>query len=71
MTDAVDRHWAEVLSPRRRNYERFKVELGDWNLEPRGPHVTPSSSFLCALGQSLAARERLWHQEARTGRAAC
>ncbi|WP_374579923.1 DOPA 4,5-dioxygenase family protein [Pseudoduganella sp.] len=25
--------------------ERFKVELGDWNLEPRGPHVTPSFYF--------------------------
>jgi aromatic ring-cleaving dioxygenase len=25
--------------------ERFYVELGDWNLEPRGPHVTPSFYF--------------------------
>lgn len=25
--------------------ERFQVELGDWNLEPRGPHVTPSFYF--------------------------
>jgi len=25
--------------------ERFSVELGDWNLEPRGPHVTPSFYF--------------------------
>jgi len=25
--------------------ERFEVELGDWNLEPRGPHVTPSFYF--------------------------
>lgn len=25
--------------------ERFKVELGDWNLAPRGPHVTPSFYF--------------------------
>jgi aromatic ring-cleaving dioxygenase len=25
--------------------ERFHVELGDWNLEPRGPHVTPSFYF--------------------------
>ncbi|WMJ68393.1 DOPA 4,5-dioxygenase family protein [Stenotrophomonas sp. 24(2023)] len=25
--------------------ERFPVELGDWNLEPRGPHVTPSFYF--------------------------
>jgi aromatic ring-cleaving dioxygenase len=22
--------------------ERFNIELGDWNHEPRGPHVTPS-----------------------------
>jgi DOPA 4,5-dioxygenase len=25
--------------------ERFDVELGDWNLKPRGPHVTPSFYF--------------------------
>jgi len=25
--------------------ERFQIELGDWNLEPRGPHVTPSFYF--------------------------
>lgn len=25
--------------------ERFSVELGNWNLEPRGPHVTPSFYF--------------------------
>ena len=25
--------------------ERFHIELGDWNLEPRGPHVTPSFYF--------------------------
>lgn len=25
--------------------ERFAVELGDWNAEPRGPHVTPSFYF--------------------------
>lgn len=25
--------------------ERFLVELGNWNLEPRGPHVTPSFYF--------------------------
>lgn len=25
--------------------ERFPVELGDWNLKPRGPHVTPSFYF--------------------------
>lgn len=25
--------------------ERFSVELGNWNAEPRGPHVTPSFYF--------------------------
>ena len=25
--------------------ERFPVELGNWNLTPRGPHVTPSFYF--------------------------
>jgi aromatic ring-cleaving dioxygenase len=25
--------------------ERFSIELGDWNDEPRGPHVTPSFYF--------------------------
>lgn len=25
--------------------ERFHVELGNWNTEPRGPHVTPSFYF--------------------------
>lgn len=25
--------------------ERFPVELGDWNLAPRGPHTTPSFYF--------------------------
>ena len=25
--------------------DRFLVELGDWNLTPRGPHVTPSFYF--------------------------
>jgi aromatic ring-cleaving dioxygenase len=25
--------------------ERFEVELGDWNVAPRGPHVTPSFYF--------------------------
>ena len=25
--------------------ERFSVELGNWNREPRGPHVTPSFYF--------------------------
>eukprot|EP00456_Euglypha_rotunda_P015587 TRINITY_DN15017_c0_g2_i2.p1 TRINITY_DN15017_c0_g2~~TRINITY_DN15017_c0_g2_i2.p1 ORF type:complete len:234 (+),score=9.86 TRINITY_DN15017_c0_g2_i2:431-1132(+) len=30
---------------RRWTAERFEVELGNWNLEPRGPHVTPSFYF--------------------------
>ena len=30
---------------RRWSAERFPVELGNWNLEPRGPHVTPSFYF--------------------------
>lgn len=30
---------------RRWSAERFLVELGDWNLEPRGPHTTPSFYF--------------------------
>lgn len=30
------RHWV---------IERFPVELGDWNTEPRGPHVSPSFYF--------------------------
>lgn len=25
--------------------ERFPVEMGDWNVEPRGPHTTPSFYF--------------------------
>lgn len=33
---ALVRRWAA---------ERFPVELGNWNLEPRGPHVTPSFYF--------------------------
>jgi len=33
---ALIRRWAA---------ERFSVELGNWNLEPRGPHVTPSFYF--------------------------
>ena len=33
---ALIRRWAA---------ERFQIELGDWNLEPRGPHVTPSFYF--------------------------
>jgi len=30
---------------RKWSIERFPVELGNWNLEPRGPHVTPSFYF--------------------------
>jgi DOPA 4,5-dioxygenase len=30
---------------RRWSGERFPVEMGDWNLQPRGPHVTPSFYF--------------------------
>jgi aromatic ring-cleaving dioxygenase len=30
---------------RRWSIERFPVELGNWNLQPRGPHVTPSFYF--------------------------
>ncbi len=30
---------------RKWSVERFPVELGNWNLEPRGPHVTPSFYF--------------------------
>ncbi len=30
---------------RRWSSERFLVELGDWNTEPRGPHTTPSFYF--------------------------
>ncbi|CAN5305073.1 hypothetical protein BH10PSE2_BH10PSE2_27800 [soil metagenome] len=33
---ALIRQWA---------MERFPVELGNWNLQPRGPHVTPSFYF--------------------------
>jgi aromatic ring-cleaving dioxygenase len=30
---------------RKWSIERFPVELGNWNLQPRGPHVTPSFYF--------------------------
>ena len=36
---------AKAAQLRRWVAERFPVELGDWNLEPRGPHVTPSFYF--------------------------
>lgn len=37
--------YAKAAQIRRWAAERFPVELGDWNLEPRGPHVTPSFYF--------------------------
>ena len=37
--------WRRVISARRWAGERFPVEMGDWNLQPRGPHVTPSFYF--------------------------
>ncbi|WP_206240576.1 DOPA 4,5-dioxygenase family protein [Novosphingobium terrae] len=39
-----DNHYKAALL-RRWVAERFDVELGDWNLKPRGPHVTPSFYF--------------------------
>jgi aromatic ring-cleaving dioxygenase len=39
-----DTHEKAVLV-RKWTIERFPVELGNWNLEPRGPHVTPSFYF--------------------------
>ena len=35
--------------------ERFPVELGNWNLTPRGPHVTPSFylGFIMTCSRSL------------------
>lgn len=41
--DEDTHHKAELL--RKWAAERFEVELGNWNLEPRGPHVTPSYYF--------------------------
>lgn len=37
--------WEKAVLIRRWVAERFHVELGNWNLEPRGPHVTPSFYF--------------------------
>lgn len=37
--------WEKAALIRRWTTERFHVELGNWNLEPRGPHVTPSFYF--------------------------
>ena len=39
-----DNH-AKAALLRRWVAERFQVELGNWNREPRGPHVTPSFYF--------------------------
>lgn len=39
-----DNH-AKAALLRRWVAERFHVELGNWNREPRGPHVTPSFYF--------------------------
>ncbi len=41
--DEDNHHKAALL--RQWVIERFHVELGNWNLEPRGPHVTPSFYF--------------------------
>ena len=37
--------YAKAALLRRWVAERFLVELGNWNLQPRGPHVTPSFYF--------------------------
>lgn len=37
--------WQKAALLRRWVAERFVVELGNWNREPRGPHVTPSFYF--------------------------
>ena len=37
--------YAKAALIRRWSAERFSVELGDWNTEPRGPHTTPSFYF--------------------------
>ena len=37
--------YEKAVLVRRWSIERFPVELGNWNLEPRGPHVTPSFYF--------------------------
>lgn len=37
--------YAKAARLRKWVIERFPVELGNWNLEPRGPHVTPSFYF--------------------------
>lgn len=37
--------WEKAALIRRWAAERFHVELGNWNAQPRGPHVTPSFYF--------------------------
>jgi DOPA 4,5-dioxygenase len=37
--------WQKAALLRKWVAERFRVELGNWNREPRGPHVTPSFYF--------------------------
>ncbi len=38
-------NYEKAVLVRRWSLERFPVELGNWNLQPRGPHVTPSFYF--------------------------
>jgi DOPA 4,5-dioxygenase len=40
-----DDTYEKAAAVRQWSIERFPVELGNWNLEPRGPHVTPSFYF--------------------------
>ena len=40
-----DDTYEKAAQVRKWSIERFPVELGNWNLEPRGPHVTPSFYF--------------------------
>ena len=40
-----DDNYEKAALVRKWTIERFPVELGNWNLEPRGPHVTPSFYF--------------------------
>ena len=40
-----DDTYEKAAAVRQWSSERFPVELGNWNLEPRGPHVTPSFYF--------------------------
>ena len=40
-----DDNYEKAVLVRKWVIERFPVELGNWNLQPRGPHVTPSFDF--------------------------